>query len=140
MDRKKIIAATFACIVISSLPSCAVVQATKQPEKKDLSVLRVGAYRTTLIAELGKPISTETQGDEKVDVFKFIQGYSKMVKAARALGHGVADLATLGVWEAIGTPIEGMANGEENQLEVHYKKDRVIKLIPLRGRAVSMSG
>lgn len=137
---KKIIAATFACIAMSSLPSCAVVQATKQPEKKDLSVLRVGAYRSTLIAELGKPILTETQGDEKVDVFKFIQGYSKIIKAARALGHGVADVATLGVWEAVGTPIEGMANGEENQLEVHYKNNRVTKLIPLRGRAIRMNG
>jgi hypothetical protein len=140
MDRKKIIAATFACIAISSLPSCAVVQATKQPEKKDLSILRVGAYRTTLIAELGKPISTEMEAGEKVDVFKFIQGYSKITKAARALGHGVADVATLFVWEAVGTPIEGMANGEENQLEVHYKNNRVTKFIPLRGRAVRANG
>lgn len=137
---KKIITATLVSLAISALPSCAVVQATQQPEKKDLSVVRVGAYRSTLIAELGKPVSTEVRAGEKVDVFKFVQGYSKLTKAARAVGHGVADVATLFVWEAVGTPIEGMANGEENQLEVHYKDNRATKFIPLRGKAVRSVG
>lgn len=137
---KKFIAATFACIAISSLPSCAVVQATKQPEKKDLSVIQVGAHRSTLIAELGKPVHTEVQAGETIDVFKFVQGYSKLTKAARAVGHGIADVSTLFLWEAIGTPIEGMANGEENQLEVHYKNNRATKFIPLRGKSIRMVG
>lgn len=137
---KKIIAATLVSIAITALPSCAVVQATKQPEKKDLSVLRVGAHRSTLIAELGKPVNTDVQGNETVDVYKFVQGYSKLTKAARAVGHGVADVYTLGLWEVVGTPIEGMANGEENQLEVHYKNNRATKFIPLRGKAVRAVG
>jgi len=137
---KKILTATLVSIAISALPSCAVVQATKQPEKKDLSVIRVGAHRSTLIAELGKPVHTEVQADETVDVFKFVQGYSKLTKAARAVGHGIADVSTLFLWEAVGTPIEGIANGEENQLEVHYKNNRATKFIPLRGKAVRTVG
>jgi hypothetical protein len=137
---KKILAATLVSVAISALPSCAVVQATKQPEKKDMSVVRIGAHRSTLIAELGKPVHTEVQAGETIDVFKFVQGYSKLTKAARAVGHGIADVSTLFLWEAVGTPIEGMANGEENQLEVHYKNNRATKFIPLRGKAVRTVG
>ncbi len=56
----------------------------------------------------------------------------------RALGHGVADVATLGLWEIAGTPIEGVANGQKTQLEVHYNhENKVKKVIVLKGRALS---
>jgi outer membrane protein assembly factor BamE (lipoprotein component of BamABCDE complex) len=137
---KKIIVIALSCMAIILLPSCAVVQATKQPEKKNLSVLHIGVPRTAVIAELGAPVLTETKNGEKVDVFKFFQGYSKTAKTARALAHGVADVYTLGLWEVVGTPIEGIANGEKNQLEVHYKNNKVSKVVPLQGKAVKQIG
>jgi hypothetical protein len=91
-----------------------------------------------VVAELGTPISTEIKNGQKVDIFNFVQGYSKVTKTARAVGHGVADVMTLGLWEVIGTPVEGIANGEVNQVEVKYnKQNRVAQVIPLKGSDVS---
>jgi hypothetical protein len=47
----------------------------------------------------------------------------------RAVGHGVADVFTLGLWEAIGTPTEGVLRGQKIIIKVYYDKDEVIKKI-----------
>lgn len=131
--RKSAIIALSLC-----LASCAVVKATNQPGAKDLSVLQKNTPRASVVAELGKPVTTEVKHGKKVDVFSFVQGYSKVTKTARAVGHGVADVMTLGLWEAVGTPIEGLANGEVNQVEVQYDSHgRVEKVIPLKGSSVA---
>lgn len=125
-------------VLVGILSGCAVVKATNQPGKKDLTVLNKGTPRESVVAELGTPISTEIKNGQKVDVFNFVQGYSKVTKTARAVGHGVADVMTLGLWEVIGTPVEGIANGEVNQVEVKYnKQNRVAQVIPLKGSDVS---
>ena len=97
--------------------------AAKQPEKKDLSVLSVGTPRSHVIAEIGAPIHTDKLEDGKMDIYKFVQGYTKGVKVGRAFLHGVADIFTLGIWEALGTPIELVADGNEATLEVYYDQD-----------------
>ena len=125
-------------VLVGILSGCAVVKATNQPGKKDLSVLNKGTPRESVVAELGTPISTEIKNGQKVDIFNFVQGYSKVTNTARAVGHGVADVMTLGLWEVIGTPVEGIANGEVNQVEVKYnKQNRVAQVIPLKGSDVS---
>lgn len=134
----KLIQRIMVLVLVGFLSGCAVVKATNQPGKKDLSVLNKGTPRESVVAELGTPISTEIRNGQKVDVFNFVQGYSKVTKTARAVGHGVADVMTLGLWEVIGTPVEGIANGEVNQVEVKYnKQNRVAKVIPLKGSDVS---
>lgn len=131
-------ASLFLTIGLSLLSGCAVMKATNQPGAKDLSVLNKHTPRATVIAELGKPVMSETKKGEHVDVFNFVQGYSQTTKTARALGHGVADVMTFGLWEVVGTPIEGLANGEINQVEVHYdRNDKVAKVVALKGKAVS---
>ena len=130
----KIIALSLSLLALSG---CAVMKATDQPGAKDLSVLDKNTPRSKVIAELGKPVMSEIQKGQKVDVFNFVQGYSTTAKTARALGHGVADVMTMGLWEVVGTPIEGIANGEINQVEVHYNKaQRVLKVVALKGDAV----
>ena len=42
--------------------------------------------------------------------------------AGRAIGHGVMDFLTFGVWEVIGTPIEGF-QGERYQATITYDRD-----------------
>lgn len=117
-----------------SLSGCAVVKATQQPGKKDLTVLHKGTPRANVIAELGKPVNTEVKNGKKVDIFSFVQGYSKATKTARALGHGVADVFTMGLWEVAGTPIEGLADGHTVQAEVYYdKSQRVSTVVVLKG-------
>ena len=80
-----------------------------------------------IIAEFGSPLDTQQRGGEKVEIYKFVQGYSGGAKAGRALFHGVADVFTLGLWEIASTPIEGMANGTEMVYEVQYDAENKIK-------------
>ena len=73
--------------------------AAKQPEKKDTKMLAVGVPRAVILAEFGAPVSTVKNGDETVDIFSFKQGYGKAAKFGRMMFHGVADVATLGLWD-----------------------------------------
>lgn len=120
--------------IAAVLSSCAVVKAVDQPDKKDLRVLNQGTERSRVIAELGRPVDSRMKNGHREDIFTFVQGYSKANKTLRALGHGVADVYTLGLWEVIGTPIEGVNNGKKMQVVVSYNnKDRVSNVNVLKG-------
>lgn len=43
------------------------------------------------------------------------------MKVGRAFGHGVADVASIGLWEVFGTPAEAYFNGKETTYEVTYE-------------------
>ena len=111
---------------------CSVYMAAKQPDKKNLDVLSVGTPRSLVLAEIGQPQATEMRDSKRVDIFAFVQGYSKGAKAGRAFFHGAADVFTLGLWEAVGTPTEAIFTGDKVAYEVTYDtNDRVEKLVPL---------
>ena len=124
-----------ALVMIALLAGCSSVMATKQPPKKDLSVLEPGTERYRLIAELGKPVYSEERDGVTYDVFAFTQGYSGGAKAGRAIAHGAASVYTLGLWELFGTAIEGAADGKDVQVLVSYDADqRVDEVELLNGR------
>jgi hypothetical protein len=114
---------------------CAVYMAAHQPDEKDLTVLSVGQPRARLIAELGPPVSSQyDKGGVRTEIFSFTQGYSGGAKAGRAILHGAADVATLGLWEAVGTPTEGYFNGTQLSAQVTCDSmDRVASVVPLKG-------
>jgi hypothetical protein len=113
---------------------CSVYMAANQPSQKDLSILSKGQPRPKLIAEFGQPLHTEVKDGVRKDIFTFTQGYHGGVKAGRAILHGVADVATLGLWEAVGTPAEGYMNGTQLSAEVTYDaQDIVASVMPLKG-------
>ncbi len=115
---------------------CAVHSAMNQPDKKDVSVLKRGTPRFEVIGELGEPVYTEKTDDGKlIDTYAFVQGYSKGVKATRALGHGLLDIATLGLWEVIGSPAEAIASGDKVVVRVFYDKSKLVdRVIPIKGK------
>ena len=121
----------------SSLTGCSVYMAANQPDKEDMGVLKAGTPRSVVLAELGAPVETTTRSGAKVDLFTFTQGYSGLEKGGRAVLHGAADVFTLGLWEVVGTPIEGYANGTKVSVEITYdREDRVVKVVPIRGQEV----
>lgn len=109
-----------AALLTASASGCAAVKASRQPDKKDLGVLHQGVPRTHVVAELGRPEWTRERDGMITDVFSFKQGYSKGVKATRALAHGAADVVTGGLWEVVGIPAETLADGTEVQVVVSY--------------------
>lgn len=109
------------------LGGCASQNALNQPEKKDLTVLDIGTHRDMVILELGAPANTKTDESTIVDLFSFVQGYSQGNRAARAFGHGVADIATLGLWSLAGSQIEESYNGTILGYKVTYEEELVVK-------------
>lgn len=107
--------------------SCSVYMATNQPPKRNLAVLKPGTERDLLIAELGAPVTSEKTSDGSKDIYTFVQGYSKLTKAGRALFHGTADLFTIGLWEAVGTPVEGAFDGKRISVRVVFDRDGKVK-------------
>ncbi len=49
------------------------------------------------------------------------------MKVGRAFGYGVADVASIGLWEVFGTPAEAYFNGKETTYEVTYGEDDLVK-------------
>ena len=114
--------------------------AANQPGKKDLSVLHPGTPRGMVLAEFGQPAATEITGQgpaqRRVDIFSFVQGYDKVNKGVRVVGHGVADFFTLGLWEVVGTPTEMVFDGDKLVYRVTYDQDDYVEEAVLLKRKV----
>jgi len=133
---KKYIKHILLIVVSTSLllsAGCSVFMASKQPSKKDVGLFKVGIPRGLLLAEFGSPIHTEQKDGKRVEIFKFVQGYSAGAKAGRAVFHGAADVFTLGLWEVVGTPTEGAFSGDDIAYQVTYDKDdRIAEILALK--------
>lgn len=123
---------TFALLIIL-ISGCSVFMAAKQPDAKNVDLFKTGTPRSMLLAEFGLPMVSEVRNGKRTEIFKFVQGYSAGAKAGRAVFHGVADVLTLGLWEVVGTPTEGVFNGNEIVFEVSYdENDRIDQVIALK--------
>ena len=114
------------CLVSSG---CAVFMAANQPGNKNFELLKPGMPREAIISEFGAPITSDVKDGEKTDIYKFVQGYPQGEKAFRAVGHGAMDVLTLGLWEVVGTPAEGIMHGKDVALKVLYDKDDKVKTV-----------
>lgn len=115
------------------LPSCSVYMAAKQPDAKNVDLMAVGTPRAMLLAEFGLPAASEVRNGKKYEIFKFVNGYSAGAKAGRAVFHGAADVLTLGLWEVVATPTEGIFSGDEMAFQVRYDSDaRVDEVVALK--------
>ena len=128
MTRLAVVVATIFLVLVCS--GCSVYMAANQPGAKDLSLLNKGQPRAKLIAEFGQPIHSELKDGVRKDIFQRQQGYHSGVRA----GHATANVATLGLREVVGTPVEGYMNGTQLSAEVAYDRDdRGASITPLKG-------
>lgn len=103
-----------------TLSGCSVGMAISGDENPDLSVARSGTHRSEIEMQLGKPIKVASLSNGmSTATYQYEMGNEP--SAGRAIGHGVMDVLTLGIWEIVGTPIEGF-QGETEQLIVTYDK------------------
>ncbi len=134
---KKIVLSIGMLFLLFSGYGCSVVMAVKQPEEKNLDVLSPGNHQDVVRAELGAPTSTglmEVDGKKlEYDVFGFQEGNSRGWGVGRALLYGVLDFFTIGLWEIVGTPIEGaISGGEKRNIRVIYKEKAVVRVDDLK--------
>jgi hypothetical protein len=76
---------------------------------------------------LGQLVQTTTQPDGSV-ISTYAYEIGNEPSAGRAMGHAAMDVLTLGVWEIVGTPVEGI-QGEKYQAVVTYGPDNSVKNI-----------
>jgi hypothetical protein len=121
-----------ACVALT-VTGCSVAMAAHQPSRKDVKVFNHGMPRSLVVAEVGAPVTSEMQAGKRVEVYAFTQGYSKGARVSRSIGHGAADVFTLGLWEVVGTPTEAIFNGKRVVYEVTYDAmDRIEKVVVLK--------
>lgn len=106
---------------------CSVGMAMSGKDNPNLGMVRTGATRGEIELTLGPPVSTVSIDEGKrIDVYEYEIGNEP--SAGRAIGHGIMDILTFGLWEVIGTPIEGF-QGSKHKLQVTYDKtDHVIAI------------
>jgi hypothetical protein len=111
------------CCVLGQ--GCSVGMAMSGKPDPNMAIVKPGATRGEIELQLGKPIQTASNPDgTRVDQYKYEIGNEP--SAGRAIGHGVMDVLTLGLWEVIGTPIEAF-QGTTYQIQVTYdRNDRVL--------------
>ena len=113
--------------IVINLTSCSVMMAART-SGTDINTVSSCHTRTCLIDDGGRPIK------EMADA-EIIQFQKSTGSAGRAAMHGVLDVATLGLWEVAGTPIE-VSQGRKEMFAIKaiYGKDReTIKSLQLMG-------
>lgn len=90
-------------------------------------MIQQGVSRSLVIAEFGAPVTSEFKNGKRYEIYTFIQGYSTASKIGRAFWHGAADVATVGLWELIGTPAETVFNGEKMSYEFIFDENDLLE-------------
>ena len=111
------------CLVLSGCSVGMAMSGKKQPE---LGAVRVGATRGEIELHLGSPVEIRHEGDTRIDIYEYEIGNEP--SAGRAIGHGVMDILTLGLWEVAGTPIEGVQGDKKRLLIVFNSEDIVTRV------------
>lgn len=106
--------------------ACSVGMAMKGKPDPNVGGLNIGQHRDVVLLNLGQPTRTTANKSGRTDYFQLERG--NQPSAGRALGHAAMDVLTLGVWEIIGTPIEGFT-GDQFTLTIQYDaNDKVTKI------------
>jgi hypothetical protein len=113
-------------LMASLLSGCAVAAASKYRGVTEATINKcamracfIALRDTTIVSSVNNPDGTKTE------IYKILR---RQGSAGRAVVHGAADIFTLGLWEVVGTPIEGAVNQESfNIVEVVYNADETYK-------------
>ena len=110
---------------------CAVVMSAK---KRGTSMTKVRESRTraSLLANDGVEIITTKKDEKGKLIYEDLMVEKPTGSTARAVGHGVLDVFTLGIWEVVGTPVEGhMTKKSSTPIRVYYDENENITKIEL---------
>jgi len=114
-------------MIWSALSACSVGMALSGRENPDLGAIRIGAQRGEVELHLGAPVQTVSlDGGRRADVYEYQIGNEP--SAGRAIGHGVMDVLTLGLWEVVGTPIEGVQGKTYHATITYDRDDKVVEI------------
>lgn len=101
------------------LSGCSVAMASK---KKGVSIQDVMACKIkSCYVALRDTTVTDQKADETDGEYVTYRSLLPQGSTGRAVMHGLLDVATLGIWEVAGTPIEGHLNDDDYMVyTVHF--------------------
>lgn len=101
-------------------------------EGTSLEQLQTCKTRACVIAQPGVEIISSKKDNKERIVEETYKVTLKKGSTARAVMHGVLDVATLGLWEVAGTPMEGKL-GEKKILviKIYYDENENIEKVEL---------
>ena len=119
-----IVRALAALVVIAApagLTGCSVGMALSGETQPDLAVCSVGAERSEIELQLGKPTAVSNLPDGgQACTYEYQLGNEP--SPGRAVVHGAMDVLTMGLWEVVGTPVEAV-QGKKYRMTVDYDSD-----------------
>lgn len=111
-----------ALLLCASLTSCSVYKASSN-DGVDVSDISDCRSRICLLSQGMQSVERRENGEEITEILRAVARKSG-VNYARAAGHGILDVCTLGLWEIAGTPIEGAADNNRGYIValIKYQK------------------
>jgi len=107
---------------------CAASMAYNGQSGPDMSVVNRQHTREDIERILGGPTKTISNSDGEVVEMYIVEARTKP-SAIRAVGHGIMDLYTLGLWEFVGGPMEAYM-GRRQRVTVRYnEEDRAMSIL-----------
>lgn len=94
-------------LVAVLLKGCSLYMRGTHPVYRDVTVAQVGTPRSTVLSTLGLPEKSEQLEGKRSDTYRiYPDAPSEQTNKNITVAYWIADSATLGLWEVIGTPIE----------------------------------
>lgn len=120
------------CLILGSLYGCSVGMALSGRPDPNLGAVKEKAKRGEVELNLGGgPVKTMSMPNGKLlCVYKYSTGDAP--SPGRAIFHLFMDVFTLGLWEVIGTPVEGFAGNTHYVSIVYDDDDRVAEVKPAK--------
>jgi hypothetical protein len=114
-------------LLLAPLAACSVGMAMSGKQSPNLGAVQQGVTRGEVEMHLGHAVQTITHPDGSATSTHHYEGGNDP-SAGRAMGHAAMDVLTLGLWEIVGTPVEGV-QGEQYQAVVTYAADGTVQKV-----------
>lgn len=95
----------YALVLILGCTSCSVYKAASN-EGVDVDDIEECTLRSSLLSKGMQCIESKVIEGKAFEIYR-AQARKSGLNYGRAVGHGVLDVCTLGLWEVVGTPTEG---------------------------------
>jgi hypothetical protein len=126
----------FICLLIGLmfLPGCAANMAFNGQNGPDLELVKQEIKRDDVERRLGYPARTEHWPDGSQTSLYEVEAKTEP-DTARAVGHGMMDLWTLGLWEFVGGPIEAY-KGQRQLVTVDYNGEGEVMAVSVEDKGL----
>lgn len=121
--------AVLACFLLTGCAATMEMQGRKGP---DLNLIKAGMTREDAQKILGAPVQVYDNPNGRLEVYEYLP--PKKGNKAVAAGHAALSIASLGIWEVVGVPMEmgSSRSGTKERLGIAYNSSGIaIEVRPL---------